>query len=161
MGYLRQREVGEPKSRYFKVHQISKLADYELHHIVPLSYVRNKMEYKLIDNYKNLIYLSKEKHKKITREHIIFRGKKPKIQFVSRLKHSDVISAKNHKNTKFNPSLLLKMNKLQQRTQENLSSIARSVNPFNQSGFSSHKFSSSPLVVIGGRLACWTHALLR
>lgn len=99
------------KSEYFNEHALEKEECYELHHIVPLSYVRNKEEYKLIDNYKNLIYLHKDKHKEIKRDYIIFKDKYPKVYFVNRFENSDVISAKNNKDAKFNPSLLPKMKK--------------------------------------------------
>ena len=94
------------KSEYFKEHEIEKEEYYELHHIVPLSYVKNKEEYKLIDDCKNLIYLHKDKHKEIKRDYIRFRDKDPKIYFVNIFKDSEVVTARNGKNAKFNPSLL-------------------------------------------------------
>jgi len=55
------------KVEYFTYHKIKKKNNFELHHIVPINKARNKYEFKLIDNVKNLIYLSKNKHKEITK----------------------------------------------------------------------------------------------
>ena len=100
-----------PKRKYFKEHKIQKQKNYELHHIVPLSYIRNKEEYSLIDNFKNLIYLHKEKHKEIKKDYIFFIPKDPKIHFGNRLNTNDVVTAKRGKNTDFDPSLLSKIKK--------------------------------------------------
>ncbi len=54
------------KNEYFKIHQVEKTKDFELHHIIPISKARNKKEVKMLDNVKNLIYLHKNKHRKIT-----------------------------------------------------------------------------------------------
>ena len=100
-----------PKQEYFHKHKIKKIEYYELHHIVPLSYIKNQREYKLIDDYKNLIYLSSERHKEIKKDYIKFRHNNPKIHFVNIHKHSDVVSAKNNENARFNPSRLPEMEK--------------------------------------------------
>ena len=97
------------KNEYFRNHKVNKEEYYELHHIVPLSYVRNQGEYKLIDDYRNLVYIHKDKHREIKRDYIIFRDKNPKIYFVNRFKNAKHITAKNNRNAKFNPSLLSKM----------------------------------------------------
>jgi len=49
------------------VYNISKIKYFELHHIIPFRCARNKHEFKLIDDCKNLVYLHKNKHKVITR----------------------------------------------------------------------------------------------
>lgn len=54
------------KNNYFSEHGISRDVDYELHHIVPFSKAMSKADLKYIDDYKNLIYLSKAKHAQFT-----------------------------------------------------------------------------------------------
>ena len=63
-----------PKNDYFKFHNVEKRNRFELHHIIPISHARNKEEAKIIDDYRNLIYLRRGSHKKITRagnKHVI------------------------------------------------------------------------------------------
>ena len=67
-GFFHQPKRSEiPKREYFKFHQISKRNDFELHHIVPISSARNTEEARIVDDYRNLIYLHKNKHKEISR----------------------------------------------------------------------------------------------
>jgi len=54
------------KNKYFKIHQVEKTKDFELHHIIPISKARNKKEVEMLDNVNNLIYLHKNKHREIT-----------------------------------------------------------------------------------------------
>ena len=56
-----------PKREYFTFHSVEKKDKFELHHIVPISSARNKEEAKLIDDYRNLIYIHRSKHKVISR----------------------------------------------------------------------------------------------
>lgn len=98
-----------PKKQYFARHKIQKIQDYELHHIVPLSYVRNREEYQLLDDYRNLIYLHKDKHREIKRDYIVFRYKNFKIYFDDIVDNSKNVMAKNDVNAKYEPSLLPKM----------------------------------------------------
>ncbi|GAB4201076.1 MAG: type IIS restriction endonuclease subunit R [Bacteroidia bacterium] len=53
------------KDKYFEWHQIMKKENYELHHIVPISMATTKQQLELIDNHKNLIYISANIHKQI------------------------------------------------------------------------------------------------
>ena len=55
-----------PKREYFRFHNVSKQEKFELHHVVPISVARNKEEAKLIDDYRNLMYLHESKHKEIS-----------------------------------------------------------------------------------------------
>lgn len=57
---------GSIKIDYFPFHEVSRTKDFELHHIVPINKVRNKHEFQLVDNVKNLLYLAKNKHKQIS-----------------------------------------------------------------------------------------------
>ena len=109
-----------PKMKYFESHEISKKKNYQLHHIIPLSYIRNQEEYKLIDNFQNLIYLHKEKHKEIKRDYIVFIPKDPKIHFGNRFQHSDVVTAKQGVDTNFRSSLLSRMEKYNKKLRKSL-----------------------------------------
>jgi hypothetical protein len=62
--HIKQRSLGA-KYEYFQKHRLKKIADFELHHIVPFSAAKNQAEFKLIDNWKNLIYLGDNKHREI------------------------------------------------------------------------------------------------
>lgn len=58
---------GEKAKRdYFKFHNVKKARDYDLHHIIPFSKVQNKNDAIFIDSFKNLIYLTKDKHSQFT-----------------------------------------------------------------------------------------------
>lgn len=58
---IRQRSLGA-KDDYFIKHGICKRSGHELHHIVPFSSAKNKEEFKLIDDWSNLVYLTCNKH---------------------------------------------------------------------------------------------------
>lgn len=55
-----------PKREYFTFHSVEKRDKFELHHIVPISSARNKEEAKMVDDYRNLIYIHRGKHKEIS-----------------------------------------------------------------------------------------------
>lgn len=55
-----------PKREYFTFHAVEKRDKFELHHIVPISSARNKEEAKMVDDYRNLIYIHRGKHKAIS-----------------------------------------------------------------------------------------------
>lgn len=54
------------KAEYFDKHNIPKTDGYELHHIIPFSKAQNKSDAIFIDDFKNLIYLSNNKHDEFT-----------------------------------------------------------------------------------------------
>lgn len=56
----------KPKDAYFKYHQISKQAGYELHHIIPFNRAQTQSDAQWIDDERNLIYLSSAKHAEFT-----------------------------------------------------------------------------------------------
>ncbi len=61
------------KDEYFKQHSVDKTKGYELHHIVPLCWAKNALEFATLDVWKNLIYIDGYKHSIITQnnnEHI-------------------------------------------------------------------------------------------
>ena len=57
-----------PKREYFDFHEVEQRKEFELHHIIPMKSARNKKEAKSIDDFKNLIYIDKKKHKEITKQ---------------------------------------------------------------------------------------------
>lgn len=53
------------REKYFDWHNIERREGYQLHHICPLSYATTRKQLTLIDNFKNLIYISDKAHSKI------------------------------------------------------------------------------------------------
>jgi hypothetical protein len=53
------------KQEYFELHNVPKLPDFELHHIIPIKVAINKKDMEKIDNVLNLIYIHKNGHKLI------------------------------------------------------------------------------------------------
>jgi hypothetical protein len=47
----------KPKSDYFKEHNIQKKDGFEFHHIFPISWSENLEQFKLLDSWKNLLYI--------------------------------------------------------------------------------------------------------
>ena len=61
------------KDEYFKQHSVDRTKGFELHHIVPLCWAKNALEFSTLDVWKNLIYIDGYKHSIITQngnEHI-------------------------------------------------------------------------------------------
>lgn len=61
------------KDEYFKQHSVDRTKGFELHHIVPLCWAKNALEFSALDVWKNLIYIDGYKHSIITQngnEHI-------------------------------------------------------------------------------------------
>lgn len=54
------------KLEYFKNHNVNKKIGFELHHILPLSWAESPEQFKLFDNWQNLIYIDAYTHSKIT-----------------------------------------------------------------------------------------------
>lgn len=53
------------KANYFRVHGLERRSSFELHHVIPFRAARNKTEFKLVDDHRNLLYVHKLKHKEI------------------------------------------------------------------------------------------------
>jgi hypothetical protein len=53
------------KCLYFKKHSLKTLS-FELHHIVPLSWAENLIQFKLLDEWRNMLYIDAYSHAKIT-----------------------------------------------------------------------------------------------
>lgn len=89
------------KLQYFKSHQIEKRDGFELHHIVPIKFARNKKEAKSIDDYRNLIYIQRDKHREISQsgnKKVVLDISPDKSRF-SDFDRVDIVEAENGKNT--------------------------------------------------------------
>ncbi len=56
----------KPKDEYFRYHNIKRNSHYELHHIIPFKRAVTQQDAQFIDDERNLIYLSTEKHAEFT-----------------------------------------------------------------------------------------------
>lgn len=54
------------KQKYFANHKVTKQLGYELHHIVPLFWARNPVEFDILDTWENFIYIDGKTHCIIT-----------------------------------------------------------------------------------------------
>lgn len=66
------------KKEYFKQHNIDKVKGFELHHIIPLCYAKNALEFSVLDNLNNLIYIDGYKHSIISQS----GNRHTKLEFV-------------------------------------------------------------------------------
>ncbi|GEM_PF-948720 len=76
-----------PKTEYFKYHHITKQKGYELHHIIPFKKATTQKEAQWIDDERNLIYLSAQKHAEFTATqnvNICASYKEPNLFFLQR-----------------------------------------------------------------------------
>jgi len=60
------------REKYFEWHNMKRTEGYQLHHICPISYATTRKQLELIDNYKNLIYISNKAHVKIPHDNNLF-----------------------------------------------------------------------------------------
>ncbi len=88
-----------PKREYFKFHNVEKRDKFELHHIVPISSARNKEEAKKVDNHKNLIYIHRERHKRISqnRDKNVVLTIDPDEAIFSDFENKDIVKTDNGK----------------------------------------------------------------
>lgn len=56
----------DEKYQYFRHHNVSKTAGFELHHVVPLSWSESIHQFKLFDKWENMVYIDAYSHAKIT-----------------------------------------------------------------------------------------------
>lgn len=54
------------KQHYFTQHNIAKTKGFELHHIVPLCWAKNRNEFFILDDWQNLVYIDAYSHAQIT-----------------------------------------------------------------------------------------------
>jgi hypothetical protein len=59
--------IGQEKKNYHKNHNIKeKINGFELHHVVALEYADSPAMYKLLDDWRNMVYIDGHSHAKIT-----------------------------------------------------------------------------------------------
>ena len=107
---IRQRSQ-TAKDNYFREHSLNKTINFELHHVIPFRYAKNKYDFKLIDDYKNLIYLHKSKHRKITKnndKNVILYADNIKVKFKDF--DNNLIVADNNKHAKYSKKKTTIMN---------------------------------------------------
>jgi len=56
----------QQKHEYFKQHGISKTKGFELHHVVALAWAESEHHFKILDSWKNMVYIDGYSHAKIT-----------------------------------------------------------------------------------------------
>lgn len=56
------------RDEYYIKHNINKKLGFELHHIVPLCWAKNKEQFMVLDSWKNLVYIDAYSHAKITQQ---------------------------------------------------------------------------------------------
>jgi len=61
----RFRSFGQ-KMRYFQNHKVSRSPGFEIHHVVPLGWSESDEQFKLFDNWQNMVYIDGYSHAKIT-----------------------------------------------------------------------------------------------
>ncbi len=54
------------REKYYTNHCVEKRVGFELHHIVPLCWAKNREQFKVLDDWKNLVYIDAYSHAKIT-----------------------------------------------------------------------------------------------
>ena len=100
-GFFQQSAIRSsiPKKEYFKFHQVSKRNNFELHHIIPISQARNGKEAKMIDDYRNLIYIYRKTHKEISknRNRTVVLTIDPQNATFTDFDHKTIITAQNQK----------------------------------------------------------------
>ncbi len=66
--YLQREKVRSlsQKLQYFKQHRVDRSPGFELHHVVPLAWSESKEQFKLFDNWENMVYISAFEHAQIT-----------------------------------------------------------------------------------------------
>lgn len=63
--FKRLRSLQEKKNYYIN-HQVDKILGFELHHVIALEYADSPALYKLLDDWKNMVYIDAFNHSKIT-----------------------------------------------------------------------------------------------
>jgi len=95
-GFFEKPTARSAKSKhdYFKFHNLDKKFDFELHHIIPISAARNKKEFKMIDDHRNLIYIDRLKHKQLTDRHIVLEIDSSSVSFVDTTRDFEITVSK-------------------------------------------------------------------
>lgn len=97
------------KDEYFKNHNVEKNIQFELHHIIPFYYAKNFDELKIIDDWRNLIYIDANSHKLVTKNSNFIRLNFDKDDAILDNFLGDKIMLENLKNIKYKISLQKQM----------------------------------------------------
>lgn len=97
------------KDEYFKNHNVEKNIQFELHHIIPFYYAKNFDELKIIDDWRNLIYIDANSHKLFTKNINFIRLNFDKDDAILDNFLGDKIMLENLKNIKYKISLQKQM----------------------------------------------------
>jgi hypothetical protein len=95
----------EVKLQYMQNHNVSYKKGFELHHIVPLSYSTSYEHFRMLDDWKNIIYIDALKHSLVNRHIILSKGDNHDLRLLSY--HNDEVYLKDKEN------VLYAYNKLQ------------------------------------------------
>ena len=116
----------QTKQNYFKQHKFTKGENFkifELHHIYPIALAEDSYEFKLIDSWENLIYISPNKHAAFPKRNNPFTNilklNEKEISFGNKFLENQ-INVENNKDCKYNPNLIdkiLKYNKMLNKTE--------------------------------------------
>ena len=63
---IRLKRSLQEKNEYFKQHNVVKKKGFELHHVVALAWAESEHHFKLLDSWKNMVYIDGYNHAKIT-----------------------------------------------------------------------------------------------
>ena len=109
---ITQRRLGA-KHEYFILHKVKKVPTFELDHVVPFSSARNKVEFGLIDNWRNLLYLRKDKHAEKTKNNDknMVLSITVKDAYLDDLDHKSRIRARNGVSASYSGKLVSRMQK--------------------------------------------------
>ena len=93
----------EQKKMYHSNHKTLKVKGFELHHVVPLGSATSKEHFKILDNWKNMVYIDAYKHSIITQNrniHVIMNIKNDDL-ILSSYKNDNILLEKD-KNVLYN-----------------------------------------------------------
>ncbi|MDR0676321.1 MAG: hypothetical protein LBF97_04715 [Elusimicrobiota bacterium] len=92
----------QERQLYMKNHKINKKDGFELHHIIPLAWATNLEHFKLLDNWKNMIYIDAYSHRQIKQQIILESGKDRDLKLLDYLGRNKEIYLKNIENVLYN-----------------------------------------------------------
>ncbi len=97
-----------PKREYFTYHNVEKRDRFELHHIVPISSARTKEEAKMIDDYRNMIYIYRERHKRISQDEDknVVLTIDPNKAIFSDFENKDIVKTENEKDALYTKEVI-------------------------------------------------------
>lgn len=87
-------------NNYFTKHSIKKQSGFELHHVVPLSWSESESHFKLLDNWKNMLYIDGYSHAQVTQNcnrNVVLKASNGDLQLNDF--SGKVVYLKNKKNT--------------------------------------------------------------